>query len=100
MRSRTGSLKCPLCAHPASITLFAKVDPRRGSEGHALVLQCSNPREHRPLTEHELLRIWAAQRARHMELADPPHVSLTRHDSLLQPTQNGVGARTPASSRT
>lgn len=73
MRSRTGSLECPLCEHPAQITLFENVDPRRGSAaGHAIELRCSNPLGHRPLTEPELLRLWAAQRARRLELSLVP----------------------------
>jgi hypothetical protein len=67
-----------LCAHPASITLVEKLDPRRGSEAHAIVLHCPNSDAHRPLSELELLRIWAAQHARRTEPGVKPSSALRR----------------------
>jgi hypothetical protein len=42
------------------ITLSEELDPRRGTEAHAIRLDCSNAVRHERPTELELLRLWAA----------------------------------------
>jgi hypothetical protein len=59
MHTSTRSVTCPTCGHPATITLSEDVDPVRGTEGHSIKLQCSNPQRHREATEVEKLRVWA-----------------------------------------
>jgi hypothetical protein len=62
MHTLTRSVTCPMCGHPATITLSENVDPVRGTEGHSIGLQCSNPQRHRDPTEVEKLRVWALNR--------------------------------------
>ena len=61
MRMLTKAVGCPLCGRPATITLFEQVDQIRGTEGHRIEFACAG-RGHE-LSEVELLRLWAADRA-------------------------------------
>jgi hypothetical protein len=63
MHTLTRSITCPTCGHSATITLFEDVDPVRGSEGHQIKLQCSNPERHPEPSEVEKLRVWALNHA-------------------------------------
>jgi|tagenome__1003787_1003787.scaffolds.fasta_scaffold18083977_1 hypothetical protein len=59
MRTSSKTVDCPACGLPATMTLAEQPDAR-GAEGHVIQLRCSNPKQHPPATEVELLRLWAA----------------------------------------
>jgi hypothetical protein len=58
VRTLSKSVTCPACDRPGMLTLRENVDPVHGTEGHEIEFTCGGL--HPPLTEGELLRLWAA----------------------------------------
>src|SRR3954454_19265119 len=107
MRTSSKTVDCPACGLPATMTLAEQPDAR-GAEGHVIQLRCSNPKQHPPATEVELLRLWAADHLTPKSTALPVVAPSRRragnepghdqHPILLAPGLRGTTPRGPARS--